>query len=461
MKTDWLLLLFVFTPSVKAQFLEPNPSLDWIENADTITLNTLAPATLWQYYNLPKSAIFSFAKYREMMGYIDHYDELYTLDNWDTAMVEFVRTNIPLNPPKFVKKGRLKSHFRSSPSSWSLQSSLQFEQDKFGIQLHRRITQKDQLLSYALYYEEQLSEQLKLKTIIGAHKISAGQGLILSNTSFPSLVSSEFFPRGIQPKTGAATYASEGEGIGISLLHKQGFLHYSQSNEHGIRIAAGYSFNQGTFGWARNSTHQGFNFHLYHRNIRIFGEHVIGGPQLIGANVLISDVLFEYRVLVKPTNHVSTRFHMSWRNQYGTFIVQRKDQKIKAVFSGSNLELQLSEHKDDLQSSFRWRAQTRLAQAVRAELHYHRGTKGVVFRSSKTFGRIPLDFALAMAQSNDGYPVWISHPTASGNIGSTAIHHDFAGIHLRSKLKILDMSIHWNALDAGKISCRISAKHAF
>ena len=461
MKTIWLHLIILCGLSTKAQFLEPNPSLDWVENADTITLNTLAPATLWQSYNFPKNAIYSFAQYREMMGYIDHYDELYTIENWDSNMVEFVRTNIPLNPPKTIKKGRIKSHFRSSPSGWSLQSSLRFEKDNFKLQLHRRMTQKDQLFSYALSYEERLSDKLKLRTLLGAHKISAGQGLILSNTSFPSLVSSEFFARGIQPKTGAAAYTSEGNGLGLSLLHKRAYLHHSQSKEHGTRISVGYRFNQGTLGWARDSANQGLNYHLHHQNARFFGEHIIYGPQLIGANVLISDVLFEYRLLSHSRNELSSRIHMSWRNKHGTFIVQRKDQRLKVVFSGNNLALQLSEHKNDHQSSFRWRAQTRLTQDIQAELHYHQGTKGLVLRSSTIVHRFPVDFALVLAQNKEGYPIWTSHPTASGNIGATRVHRDFAGIHIRSKLKYLDLSIHWNALEAEKLSCRVSSAYSF
>lgn len=461
MKTIWFHLLILLGLSTKAQFLEPNPSQDWIENTDTITLNTVAPTTLWKSYNFPKTAIYSFAQYREMMGYIDHYDELYTIEYWDSNMVEFVRTNIPLNPPKTIKKGRVKSHFRSSPSGWSLQSSIRFEKDKFGLQLHRRITQKNQLFSYALTYQEHLSKKLLFKSLIGAHKISAGQGLILPNTSFPSLVSSEFFARGIQAKTGAASYASEGHGVGVSLAHHDGYLHLSQSKEHGTRISAGYIFDYGTLGWAKDSAHQGLNYRLHHRNTRIFGEHVIDGPQLLGANILISDLLFEYRVLAESKTQLSSCLHLSWRNQYGTFIVQRKDQKIKIIFSGGELALQLSEHKNDHQSSFRWRAQTLLTEDVRAELHYHNGTKGLVLRSSTILERFPMEFALALVQNKEGYPIWTTHPTASGNIGATGVYRDFAGVHIRSKLKHLDVSIHWNALEAKKLSCRLSSVYTF
>jgi hypothetical protein len=450
----WLVVLSLFPHLLSAQFLLDQQQLEWVENADTIALNTIAPTTLWRNFHVPKSAVFSLIEYRNSMGYIDHYDELYTLAHWDSTLVNFLQEQLPLNLPKTVRKTKVKSYARFSPSRWTLQSSLNFKTESFNAIIHRRITESGTQSPTTVAHKYHIGRGAQLYALVGAHKITAGQGLVLGASSFPSLASSEVFSRGIQPKTGAGNYAHEGTGAALQLAAKGVHLNYSFTREHSHRGALSYKHPRGVLGIATDTTDRSMYYKLHYKNVRWFGEHTLN-KHAIGCNLFVSDVLFEYLTFWEQ-GALSTRFHMSWRDRSGSYFIKREQQKLKAVYQGKQLGIFVSQHLDENVSSFRWRIQAVLSRNRTLEIHYHEGTRGIALREKWNRSRWSIEGALALIEYEE-HPVWISHPIASGNIGATGIFKDYAGLHIRATYKSLDLSAHWNALAPSEPQLKLSS----
>lgn len=449
-----LLLACLFPQLLCGQFLLDQQQLEWAENTDTLALNTIAPTTLWSNFHIPKNAVFSLIEYRSAMGYIDHYDELYTLQHWDSTLVAFLQEQLPLSQPTAKRKTQIKSYARFSPGRWTLQSSLHYSTGNSAAIIHRRISESGTTSPTTVTHTYDLGPRRTVYGLIGTHKITAGQGLVLGASSFPSLSSSEVFARGIQPKTGAGIYAYEGTGAAVGLRLGRSFLNYSYTSEHRHRGSMYVKNSFGLIGIAADSSNQSLYYKLHKNNLRWFAEHTLTAHTM-GVNVFVSDVLFEYNLYWKE-QELDARFHMSWRDRSGSYFIKREAKKIRGVYQGRQLGVFVSQHLDEERSSFRWRMQWALSRTRTFEMHYHQGTRGVAVREKWTFKNWALEGALALIEYEQ-HPVWISHPIASGNIGATGIFKDYAGIHVRIKQRWFDLSAHWNALTPGTPQIKISS----
>lgn len=451
----WQLFLALAPGLLQAQILLETQSLEWAETKDTLSLNTITPAVLWSQFHIPKNAVFSFIEYRKAMGYLDHYDELYTLKNWDSTLVAFIREALPLNRSKNQKKAVVQSFVRWTPNRWSLQTSLHYQTEHLSAAIHRRISDTQHTFPAAVARTYRISPAVDLLTIVGAHKITAGQGLLLGASSFPSLASSEIFSRGIQLKTGAGNYAHEGLGAAAQLKIKNSYLNYSYSDAHSHRGSAYLQYSQGRIGIAADTSALSVFYKLHLRNFRYFAEHTID-QHAVGCNVFISDVLFEYN-LYHNSEGFTSKLHMNWRDRRGNYFLTYAGHKLRLVHQGKRHQLSLSEHLHEHRSTYRWRYQFNIDPNKTLELHYHQGTRGIALRERQKFNAWEFEGAIALIEYH-GFPVWFGHPVASGNIGATGVFNDYAGIHLRMKFDRISVSAHWNLLDPSQPQLKVSSR---
>lgn len=394
-----------------------------LEILDTSTLNTITPRLLWQVFGVSKDEVYSFFKYKETFGKIEHLSELYFIDGLDSSTTDYLKAQFTLEKNIEPKALRLISKSTLSKNQAMLSQSVFFQEShlKGALQLH----QNKGTTFYGGFMQTKIRQTL---LIFGNYTLHAGQGLLFGTSVFPSLTTSEYFRSG--PLGHAGTSISElKKGFCIQQnFGKNALVIAKDSNRTLLSIYRKLQF--GSIGACTESRDGSIYAKVYKGNLRAFAECGSTGSKL-GVNTIYKDILFESNCSVNPKGQTRFTHHMSFRNGRGFWKFMLSDAGLRLDLVHQHYTLCLREHRS-LQSS--WRIRLKVPTAIFCyEAYLHQRSFGLVVAGQGNFSGYNYQIAIAAAKYN-GMPLWLAAPTARGFIGSVPIYDDFFG--LLTKIRI-------------------------
>lgn len=421
---SFIRVLFLCLPMLASSQISPEdfgPSA--LEILDTSTLNTITPRLLWQVFGISKDEVYSFFKYKEIFGKIEHLSELYFIDGLDSTTADYLKAlfilekNIKPNVLRLIVKASL------SKNQTRFSQTVNFQESNLTTAL--QLQEHNGRTVAGGFIQTQIQQTL---LIFGNFTLHAGQGLLFGTSMFPSLTTSEYFRSGPQ---GLTVTSIHGRKLGFCLHQKIGsnaLLIAKDSNRTLISIQR--DANIGTVGCCTDGKDGSLHAKIYKGNLRAYAECGSVGSK-IGINYIYKDILFESNFNRNPKGRTNLIHHMSFRNSHGFWKFMWSNAGLQMDLVHQRYTLCFREHRSSENS---WRIRLKIPTTIFCyEAYLHKGSYGLVVARKGSIYGYEYHLAYAAAKYN-GLPIWLASPTARGFIGAVPIYDDFFG--LLAKIRI-------------------------
>lgn len=393
-----------------------------LEILDTSTLNTITPRLLWQVFGVSKDEVYSFFKYKETFGKIEHLSELYFIDGLDSSTADYLKAQFTLEKNIEPKALRLigKSSLSKNQTRFSQRVIFQESHLKGALHLH----QDNGTTSYGGFIQTQVQQTL---LILGNFTLHAGQGLLFGTPVFPSLTTSEYFRLGPMGHAGSSIRGLK-KGLCIQQNFDRHALVIAQDSNRTL-LSIHRELDLGSIGACTDGRDGSIYAKVYRGNLRAFAECGSKGSKL-GVNTVFKDVLFESNCTMIPKGRAQFTHHMSFRNGHGFWKFMWSDAGLRLDLVHQHYTLCVREHRSIERS---WRIRLKVPTSIFCyEAYLHQESIGLVVAGQGNFSGYKYQIAFAAAKYK-GMPIWLAAPTARGFIGSVPIYDDFFGLLAKFK----------------------------